>query len=70
MMTAYGQSMEGLPANRGLGIRPLRLVCVACEDVARGQAWGWRAYLDADDDVAIYCGDCAEREFGADEATG
>ncbi len=25
---------------------------------------GWRAYLDADDDVWVYCRDCAEFEFG------
>lgn len=70
MMTAYRRRMEGLPANRGVGIRPSRLVCVECENVARGQAWGWRAYLDADDEVAIYCGDCAEREYGTDEVSG
>jgi hypothetical protein len=25
---------------------------------------GWRAYLDGDDEVYVYCADCAEREFG------
>jgi hypothetical protein len=32
-----------------------------------GDAAGWRAYLGVDDEVAIYCPDCAEREFGEDE---
>ena len=59
--------MEGLPTNRGPGIKPRRLVCFECEDVARGQAWGWRMYLDVDDELAVYCPDCAEREFGEDD---
>jgi hypothetical protein len=42
------------------------LRCVECLDV-----WlpddddRWRAYLDTDDVVVIYCPDCAEREFDA-----
>ena len=39
------------------------LECIECgERDDRGV--GWRAYLDADDEVWIYCSDCAEREFG------
>ena len=40
------------------------LECVecGCRDDERGR--GWRAYLDDDQDVWIYCPDCAEREFG------
>ena len=59
--------MEGLPANIGVGVRPRRLTCLECEDVARGQAWGWRVYLDVDGELATYCPDCAEREFGEDD---
>ena len=49
-----------MPA-RGLPIR--RLVCAECEATSNHDAKGWRAYLDVDRDVAIYCPDCAEREF-------
>ena len=59
--------MEGLPASRGVGIKPRQLTCVECEDVARGQAWGWRIYLGIDYQLAVYCPDCAEREFGEDD---
>ena len=39
------------------------LECIECG--ARDERGiGWRAYLDADDDVWIYCAACAEREFG------
>ena len=24
----------------------------------------WRAYLDVDDDLPVFCPECAEREFG------
>jgi hypothetical protein len=24
----------------------------------------WRAYLDTDDDLPVFCPECAEREFG------
>jgi hypothetical protein len=35
--------------------------------VAADGAQGWRAYLSYDNQVGIYCPDCAEREFGEDE---
>ena len=39
------------------------LECGECgERDARGI--GWRAYLDGDDEVWIYCPECSEREFG------
>jgi hypothetical protein len=40
------------------------LVCLECRtesDLARG----WRAYLDAEDSLLVYCPPCAEREFDA-----
>jgi hypothetical protein len=43
----------------------LRLVCVECGLVSEGNARGWRAFLTDDDQAAIYCPDCAEREFSA-----
>jgi hypothetical protein len=44
---------------------PRRLGCVGCARVARGYAIGWRAYLTNEDQVAVYCPACAEREFGS-----
>ncbi|HWN20682.1 MAG TPA: hypothetical protein VNP93_01810 [Gaiellaceae bacterium] len=38
------------------------LECVECGEID-DRGIGWRAYLDADDDVWIYCAACAEREF-------
>jgi hypothetical protein len=44
--------------------------CEECEEAADGDAKGWRALISNDprDDeppeVAIYCPDCASREFG------
>jgi len=59
--------VEGLPANRGIGIRSSRLVCVECGDAAHGQAWGWRIYRDVEgDELITYCPGCAKREFGQD----
>lgn len=42
------------------------LVCVECQAVSEGQAFGWRAYLGDDDEALIFCPRCAEREFGGD----
>jgi hypothetical protein len=28
------------------------------------RAPGWRAFLTIDDEVGVYCPECAEREFG------
>jgi hypothetical protein len=30
------------------------------------EAERWRIYLSSDDDLVVYCRECAEREFGAD----
>ena len=38
------------------------LVCLECGDES-DQARGWRAYVDDEDDLLVYCGDCAAREF-------
>ena len=42
--------------------RVATLVCLECGDES-DDAPGWRAYLD-EDDVLVYCEDCAVREFG------
>jgi DNA-directed RNA polymerase subunit RPC12/RpoP len=42
------------------------LRCVECGKEATDSAIEWRGYLTDDDEVAIYCPDCAEREFGAE----
>jgi hypothetical protein len=28
----------------------------------------WRAYITADNETAVFCPDCAQREFGPDES--
>ena len=44
---------------RELSVAPL--VCLECGDES-DEAHGWRAYVDGDD-LLVYCGDCAAREF-------
>ena len=39
------------------------LVCVECERESDESARGWRALLTVDDEVAIYCPECAREEF-------
>ena len=41
--------------------RVASLVCLECDDES-DEAAGWRAYYD-DDELLIYCADCAAREF-------
>jgi hypothetical protein len=39
--------------------------CVECGDFwLPDDADRWRAYLDTDDEVVIFCPECAAREFG------
>jgi hypothetical protein len=48
----------------------ISLVCIECESVARADdAAGWRAYLTCDEppEVGVYCPDCAERAFVAEQ---
>ena len=43
------------------------LVCAECGRQPRDDenaADEWRAYLDVDDDLQVFCPECAEREFG------
>ena len=44
------------------------LRCEECGVVSIDAAVGWRAYLTVDDEVAVYCPDCAAVEFGGDDA--
>jgi hypothetical protein len=39
------------------------LRCVECA-ATTADGHDWRAYLTTDDDVAVYCPECAGREFG------
>ena len=42
-------------------------VCAECGRQPRDDenaADEWRAYLDVDDDLPVFCPECAEREFG------
>jgi DNA-directed RNA polymerase subunit RPC12/RpoP len=48
------------------------LVCVECGRETTAPEKGWQAVLaggvEDELEVAVYCPDCAEREFGEDEA--
>jgi hypothetical protein len=39
------------------------LECIEC-DATSTTALGWKAYLDEEAEVLVYCDACAEREFG------
>lgn len=41
----------------------LLLECLECGD-ASDEARGWKAYLDEESTLLVYCAACAEREFG------
>jgi hypothetical protein len=40
-----------------------QLICAECAAGADPEARGWRVYLDCDDNVVMFCPECAEREF-------
>jgi hypothetical protein len=42
----------------------LELVCVECGAVSMFGAKGWRGYHTCDDEAAMFCPECAAREFG------
>jgi hypothetical protein len=41
------------------------LVCLECRTEAGGPARGWRAYVDVEACLLVYCPSCAAREFDA-----
>ena len=43
----------------------VRLVCCECGAVSGDRAGGWEAYLTSDEptEAAVFCPECAEREF-------
>lgn len=41
------------------------LECLECEEQS-GEARGWKAFLDDERELLVYCAACAEREFGED----
>ena len=52
--------------------REVPLVCAECgrlpredEERSRRVAREWRAYRDVDDELPVFCRECAEREFGS-----
>jgi Zn finger protein HypA/HybF involved in hydrogenase expression len=50
-------------------IQPSPLECVECGSTSEQQARGWKLYLGSgaefdELELAVYCPDCAEREFG------
>jgi hypothetical protein len=40
------------------------LVCVECGRADPGDEPGWTLRLDVDDELAAFCPECDEREFG------
>jgi hypothetical protein len=42
------------------------LTCVECSETSNGDTTRWKAYLTSDDQIAIYCPDCAAFEVGLD----
>jgi hypothetical protein len=47
-------------------VRQVRsLECVECGRVSRENEPGWTARLTVDDEIAVYCPECDEREFVA-----
>lgn len=40
------------------------LRCVECGLVSSGRDKGWEAHLTIDNEIGLYCPECAEREFG------
>ena len=42
--------------------------CVECDRPQFDSESGWRMYLTIDDEPALYCPECAAREFGGDDA--
>jgi hypothetical protein len=41
------------------------IVCLECEEHSN-EARGWKAFLDEELELLVYCAACAEREFGED----
>jgi hypothetical protein len=62
------------PGSRGvvllMGQAKIALECVECRKEAGEIAPGWQAYLvsdpdaEGDEEIVVYCPDCARREFG------
>ena len=53
-----------------MGRAKIALECVECRKEAGEIAPGWQAYLvgdpdiEGDEEIVVYCPDCARREFG------
>jgi hypothetical protein len=41
-----------------------QLICAECATEADPEARGWQAYIDCHDEVAMFCPECTERDFG------
>jgi len=40
------------------------LICAECGCVSDPTAVGWRGYYDTEDELVLFCRECAERVFG------
>jgi len=40
------------------------LVCAECDCESDPVAVGWRGYYDTEDNLVLFCRECAERAFG------
>lgn len=44
----------------------IALVCLECSEESDERAYGWKAYLTIENEIAIYCAWCAASEFDLD----
>lgn len=49
-------------------VERLERTCAECHRAWIDESERWRSYLTIDDELALYCPDCAAREFGDDDA--
>jgi hypothetical protein len=57
------------PTTEVVQLKTYEMRCSECGAVATDDARGWQAHIadlddDGDDDVALFCQRCADREFG------
>jgi len=55
---------EEKPTEAANGV--LQLICAECGAESPPDAAGWRAYLTDDGEAAVFCPECAAREFGGE----
>lgn len=56
------------PGDAEMDVALHRLKARKCERVQPDDEPGWKMYVTVDDKPALYCPECAAREFGGDDA--